>query len=316
VLRSPALLFVLKAVLAAVTLALVMHVASPAEAMEALRAARLWPLAVALSLVPVNVGLETYRWWRLVRRLNPDVRYLAALSAVLGGYPLGLLTPGRVGEYVGRAVLLDGVPRGQAAALTLGEKMATLAAVLLGGLAALAHFLATQAPPSPLWAPLAVFTTLWTGALLLALLYPSGARAALGVLLPFRRVRGALAAFDAIPQREAATLLGLSILRYGVFAGQFALLASAFAPEASGAALISGVALVLFAKSAVHSVTLGDLGIREGAAVYFLGIYGVGAGAAVNASLAVFALNLLLPALVGVPALLRMRVRRAAPLSA
>ena len=313
---SPALLFALKAVLAAVTLALVMRVADPAAALDALRHAEGWPLALALLLMPVNMGLETYRWWRLVRRLNPEVTYGAALGAVLGGYPLGLLTPGRVGEFVGRAALLEGVPSGQAAALTLGEKMATLAAVLLGGLAALMHFLATQAPPSPLWAPLAVFTTLWAGALLLAILYPSCARAVLGALLPFARVRRALAAFDAVPQREAATLLGLSVVRYGVFAGQFALLASAFAPEASGVALAAGVALVLFAKSAVHSVTLGDLGIREGAAVYFLGAYGVGAGAAVDASLAVFAINLLLPALVGVPALLRLRVRRAARASA
>ena len=310
---SPALLFALKAALAAVTLALVTRVAPPADALAALTNARVWPLAVALALAPANVGLETYRWWRLVRRLNPAVTYRDALGAVLGGYPLGLLTPGRVGEYVGRAALLRGVPAGQAAALTLGEKMATLAAVLVGGLAALAHFLTVVMPPSPLWWPLAVFSALWAGGLLLAILYPSGAGRALGAVLPFRRVREALRAFDAIPQREAGVLLGLSFVRYVVFAGQFALLAAAFAPEAAPAALAAGVALTLFAKSAVHSVTLGDLGIREGAAVYFLGAYGVAPGAAVDASLGVFAINLLMPALVGAPALLRLRLRREAP---
>ena len=307
---SPALLYLLKATLTVGTLVLVLRVVDAPEAWAALGHARLPLVLVALALVPANVGLEVYRWWRLVRRLRPGVRYRGALVAVLGGYPLGLLTPGRIGEYAGRAALLDGVPAGQAAALTFGEKMATLAAVLVGGLAALAHFLATRAAPSPLWPAVVVFAWLWTGVLLLAILHPSGAKKALTTLLPFRPVRRALDAFDAIPTREAAILLGLSFARYLVFASQFALLVLAFAPEAAVASAWAGVALVLFAKSAVHSVTLGDLGIREGAAVFFLGAYGVAAPAALDASLGVFVLNLLLPALVGVPFLLRLRLAR------
>jgi uncharacterized membrane protein YbhN (UPF0104 family) len=73
-----------------------------------------------------------------------------------------------------------------------------------------------------------------------------------------------------------------------------------------------GVALVFFAKSAIPQVTLGDLGVREGAAVFFLAAYGVGPAAALDASLALFGLNLLLPALVGAPFLLQLQLRRKA----
>lgn len=309
----PALLFVLKAVLAAVTLVFVVGLVEPRDMGLALQHARLVPVLFALSLLPLSVGLEAYRWWRLVRQVNEEVRYAEALGAVLGGLPLGLLTPGRVGEYVGRAALLDGVPGGQAAALTFAEKMATLSAVLVGGLFALAHFLTTIAGPSPLWPTVVVFTGLWTGSLLLALLYPSGARAVLNTVLPFAPIRRSLEAFDAISQREASILLVLSFARYVVFTGQFVLLVHAFAPDASLLAATAGVALVYFAKSAVHSITLGDLGIREGAAVFFLGAYGVPEAAALDASLAVFAVNLLLPALVGIPLLLRLRLRAPAP---
>ncbi|MEM1054178.1 MAG: lysylphosphatidylglycerol synthase transmembrane domain-containing protein [Bacteroidota bacterium] len=309
---SPALLFGLKAVLAAVTLAFVVQFVELDAMREAVSHANGWLVLTALALLPVSIGLETLRWWRLVRCVNPDVTYVSALVAVLGGYPLGLLTPGRVGEYVGRAALLQGIPGGQAAALTFGEKMATLAAVLVVGLVALAHFLGTVASPSPLWPAVAVFTTLWTGALLLALLFPSGARGVLGTLLPFAPVRRALDAFEAISRREAAVLIGLSFVRYAVFTGQFVLLTLAFAPDTSAFAATAGVALVYFAKSAVHSVTLGDLGVREGAAVFFLGAHGIPEAAALDASLAVFAINLLLPALVGTPLLLRLRLRAAA----
>lgn len=313
---SPALRFAIKAVLAAGALGTVVWLAEPAAMVQAFSHARLGPVLVALALVPVSLGLETYRWWRLVRCLNSDVTYGEALVAVLGGYPLGLLTPGRVGEYVGRSALLEGVPGGQAAALTFAEKMATLASVLVAGLAALAHFLSQMTEPSPLWPIIVTVSGLWTGTLLLALLYPGGARIALGTLLPFAPVRRALDAFEAIPPHEALRLLVLSFVRYGVFASQFVLLIRAFAPETSLLAATSGVALVYFAKSALHSITLGDLGVREGAAVYFLGAYGVAEGAALDASLSVFALNLLLPALVGVPLLLRLRLHRPSPVPA
>lgn len=312
----PALLFALKAALAAVTLGLLARYVDPAAMRTALAHARLAPVLAALGLMPVSVGLEAYRWWRLVRQVQPRTRYSEALVAMLGGYPLGLLTPGRVGEFVGRAALLRDVPPGQSAALTFGEKMATLAAVLVAGLIALVHFLRVHAGPSPLWPAVGVFTGLWTGALLLGLLYPSGARAALGTLLPFERVHRALRAFDAIPTREALILLALSFVRYAVFTSQFVLLVLAVAPETAPLAAAMGVAMVYFAKSAVHSITLGDLGVREGAAVFFLGAYGVPEAAALDASLGVFAINLLLPALVGVPLLLRLRLRSADPVPA
>lgn len=304
-------LFALKALLAAVALGLLVTQAHPAEVLARfVRANPLWALA-ALALMPVNVGLEAYRWWRLVRRLAPEVPYRQALVAVVGSYPLGLLTPGRVGDYVGRALYVRELAPGPSAALTFGERMATLAACLVGGLVALGPYLRTHAPPSPLWPTLTFATALGTGALLALLLFPDLARRVISTLVPIPAVRRALAAFGAIPRDEAATLVGLSGVRYLVFSAQFVCLVQAFAPGASWRGAALAVALTFYAKSAVPQVTLGDLGVRESASVFFLGAYGVGAAAALNASLAVFAVNLLLPALLGVPLLLRLRLRRA-----
>ena len=305
-------LFALKGVLAAVAIVLLVRLADPGAVWHAVTGAEIgWALA-ALALVPVNIGLEAYRWGRLVRRLAPDVRHRDALRAVVGSYPLGLLTPGRVGDYVGRAVYLRDISPGASAALTFGERMATLAACLVGGLIALGPYLQRTVEASPLWPGVVGVGALGAGALLLAILFPSVARVALGAVLPFTPVRRALAAFDRIPREESLVLLALSGLRYLVFSAQFVLLVQAFAPGTawSGAAL--GVALVFFAKSAVPQVTLGDLGVREGAAVFFLGAYGVAPAAALDASLALFAFNLALPALAGVPLLLRLRVERRA----
>ena len=310
---TPRRLFALKALLAAVALGLLVGRAHPAEvAARFLEASPLWALA-ALALLPANVGLEAYRWWRLVRHLAPEVSYGQALVAVVGSYPLGLLTPGRVGDYVGRALYVRELAPGASAALTFGERMATLAACLVGGLVALAPYLAAHAPPSPLWPALTFATALGTGALLALLLIPDLAQRVLSALVPVAAVRRALGAFGAVPRGEAAALVALSGLRYLVFSAQFVCLVQAFAPGAPWGGAALAVALTFYAKSAVPQVTLGDLGVRESAAVFFLGAYGVGAAAALNASLAVFAVNLLLPAVLGVPLLLRLRLRAPEP---
>ena len=310
--RAPRWLFALKGALAVAAVAALVWLSDPAEVWHAVRTADLRWMAAALLLVPVNIGLETYRWWRLVRRLAPEVRYRDALRAVVGSYPLGLLTPGRVGDYVGRAVFLRAIPPGASAALTFGERMATLAACLAGGLVALGPFLASQFEPSPLWTAVTVASLAATGGIVAGVLFPGLAQTVISTLLPFRPVRKAVAAFGQIPQEEGAVLLGLSALRYVVFSGQFVLLAHALAPEAPVWGAWAAVALVFFAKSAIPQVTLGDLGVRETVAVFFLGTIGVSAAAALDASLSLFAINLVLPALAGVPLLLRLRLARRA----
>ncbi len=300
--------YALKAVGAAVAVAVLVHLAHPADVLAALRGADARWALLALALLPLNLALESYRWARLVRCVAPEIPVRRAMAAVVAAYPVGLLTPGRVGDYVGRAVLLRGVPPGVSAALTFAERMATLAWCLAAGLVALGPYLAAHAVPSPAATALVAAAGGGTLALFAALLVPGLARAGLSAVLPFERIRRALSAFDRVPPVEAWRLVGLSGVRYLVFSAQFVLLVFAFAPEATLAGAALGVALTFFAKSAVPQVTLGDLGVRESAAVFFLGAYGVPAAAALDASLAVFVVNLVLPALAGLPLLWRARL--------
>ncbi len=305
----PRRLYVVKLLLTAGALAALVHLVDWRALVDAARDARpVWVLA-ALALLPVNLGLEAYRWHRLVRRLVPALRFRQSFAAVLSGYPLGLLTPGRVGDYVGRALYLRDVPPGPSAALTFAERMATLAACLVFGLAVLPAFVRAHVEAGVLaWTAVLGVALLGAAALLVLLVHPPLGRTVLTTLLPFRRLRRALRALDLFDGRDAAILLALSALRYGVFSTQFVLLIQAFAPGASWGGAYAGVVLVFFAKSAIPAITLGDLGVRESAAVFFLGAYGIAEAAAFNASLGVFAVNILLPALSGLVLLPRLRL--------
>ena len=302
----PLAFFLLKLTLAVATVAYLAHVVAFDEIAAAARSADARWIGLALVLLPANVGLEAYRWHRLVRRLVPAVRFRDTLAAVLSGYPLGLATPGRLGDYVGRAFYLRYTDKWALAALTFGERMATLVCSLAAGLVALVPFLLLTALPVLAWGTLLGAAAVATLAFGYLLLHPRVARHTLGAVLP-SRFAARLAVLDAFGRRDARILLALSALRYGVFSAQFVALVFAFDAAAPLVAAVLGVVLVFFAKSAIPSFTLADLGIREGAAVYFLGALGIVEAAAFNAAFLVFCINLLLPSLVGLPLVLKLR---------
>ncbi|PSQ80600.1 MAG: hypothetical protein BRD40_04260, partial [Bacteroidetes bacterium QS_1_65_9] len=92
------------------------------------------------------------------------------------------------------------------------------------------------------------------------------------------------------------------------YATQFVLLARAFSPDAPVGLLYGGVGLIFFAKHLIPSLTLMDVGIREGAAVFFLSTQlGLPQATAFNAAFFLFLLNLVAPAALGAPLLLRLR---------
>jgi uncharacterized membrane protein YbhN (UPF0104 family) len=301
-------LFAVKLGLAVATVVYVAHTVAWEEIWEASRAANGWWVATTLVLMPANVGLEAYRWHRLVRQIAPDVRYAQTLAAVLSGYPLGLVTPGRLGDYAGRSFYLRHAGKWELAALTFAERMATLACSLAVGFAALVPFLATRTDtPMLAWATVLYAGLFGAAFFVYLLLHPRTARRLLALVLPDRFARH-LAFLDAFDRRDAQSLLGLSAVRYGIFSAQFVCLVFAFDPTAAWLPAACGVALVFFAKSAIPSFTLADLGIREGAAVYFMGALGIAAAAAFNAALGLFCVNLLLPALAGLPFVLKLRL--------
>ncbi len=298
--------FLTKLALAVGTVVYVGYLVEWGAVAEAARSANVGWAAAALALMPANIGLEAYRWHRLVRRIAPGLRFRQTLAAVLSGYPLGLATPGRVGDYAGRALYLRFAGKWELVALTFAERMSTLACSLTVGLVALVPFLAMRtAAPEPLVAAVG-----WGGGAVVAffvwlVLHPGAARQLLLRLVP-RRLGHRLDVLKPFDERDARSLLALSALRYGLYSTQLAFLVFAFDPAALWLPTAAGVAIVFFAGSVIPTFTLADLGVREGAAVYFLGALGVDPAAAFNAALGLFCVNLVLPALVGVPLVLRL----------
>jgi len=91
----------------------------------------------------------------------------------------------------------------------------------------------------------------------------------------------------------------ISFLFYSCFLIQYALLVIGFSGNNNFFNYLWAGNLVMFAKTIIPPVSFAELGIREGASVFFLTYFGESQAAAFNASFFLFMINVLLPSLVG-----------------
>jgi uncharacterized membrane protein YbhN (UPF0104 family) len=281
-----------------------------AAILENLARAAPLPAAGAVLLAVPNVLLQSAKWWILVRDDLPGLSHGAALRSLLAGLPVGLATPGRVGEMARGALLGVGDPVRLSGAFILDK------ALNLGPLLAVSA-VGAFAVARPFWGPGAAAATS-AGFALAALghafvcLRPEAARSRL-------RGRGPgedslpgrfLGAFAAVRPDTSARALWLSAAFYATVLLQYVLLLRALAPDTSLGAATAAFAAICAAGSL--PITPGGLGTREAAAMVVLEPMGVPAAAAVNSSLLIFGLNVVAPALIGIPVLARGRRESAA----
>ena len=244
----------------------------------------------ALTLVPVNWGLESFKWAELM----PWGKLASRFRQVLYGTAWSLIGPLRLGAVVGRVAAVHPRQRGQAvrafATASVSQWWCTITAA---GLALLAtDWWLLSAPVLGLsavvlglffgWSPTFwkwIRNTRWTRQWRVA-----------------RRIAS-------IRRRRA---LSLSILRYLVMLAQFVLLLWAFGHLDHGdiadqvmAQLVGGAGMWGLTSLAPFPL-LGDLGLREAAAMLTLPApLPADATAIVGATLSLWVINLLLPAIVG-----------------
>jgi uncharacterized membrane protein YbhN (UPF0104 family) len=263
------------------------------QALAAAMAGRQWLLlAAAAVLMPLNLSLEA---WKL-RVLGSSATLREGWRAVLAGMSLGIFTPNRAGEYAGR--VLSAAPGRRAAMLAhtwIGRAAQMLPTLAAGGLAGLA--LAPDWPfPVPAAASWLTLGLAAGGALLLLSGWKYAAR--------WRPLRGSLADVRGFSVRM---VLVFSVLRYAVFSVQYVLILHALGAQGDAVFLLSLTSLLFFVKSLIPFMSVAELGIRESVALWLLPQFGIGPAAALGSAFLLYLINLVLPALMGLPELLRRR---------
>ena len=297
-----------------------------AEFRERLTVAPLWiPLSI-VALVPVNLGLEALKFAALLpQERRPGLG--ESLARVCAGLTVGVFTPNRVGEYLGRLTRARPGERGATVVATVLGGAAQWLPLLWGGAAAALAWPLLGGGTSPLrgWhlgAAVAVGVLLIVGFLRLGRVVAWVTRAsgryetrlrgrrASALLTTSRAQLLTLGRAASSRRRELGAALAISWLRYGVYVSQLALAFAYCGLEAAPAAALAGTAAILLAQTFLPVPAVVQALARIELARLLWGRYAPNEVGLATASLLIFVLNLGLPALVGLGVILRSDVSR------
>lgn len=272
----------------------------------------LGPLAVVvLLMVPVNWGLEALKWRMLVAPVA-TVSRARAFAATIAGTSVGLITPNRTGEFLGRVLFLP--PQGRVAAgfaTALGSIAQFVITLVAGGIGLV--WLAVRPDLVP-WSgngyilALATLTATVAGGALVLYVFPGYLRQLI-LLVPFlHRLEKASAVLIGFSRSALLGILALSALRYLVFLLQFVLLLRVFQSGVPVAGALVGIPVIYLISTLVPTVMLTEVGVRGSAAVALLGPLGGSDGAVLLATFTLWLVNLVFPAVIGSVLILAARI--------
>jgi len=258
-------------------------------------------LYAAMALIFLNLWFQWYRWHHLLNDSGLKVSGGESWRSLLGGMPLGLITPGRVGE-AGRAFFLNQGTRLELVSMVFIDKLYAFGPILIGGGWALIFVVGHKLGYAPfLFVPLLAVGLLISVIVTAVAVHPQWIKSVLvqfSLLFPNRdKFKVVIAAVSRLQPEAAGRLSRGSLGLYAIYMLQFVFLVRAFETLSWHAALIAAGAAML-AKTLLP-ISFADLGVREGAAVYFFSFWGCSRVAAFNGALLLFFLNVLIPAVLG-----------------
>jgi uncharacterized membrane protein YbhN (UPF0104 family) len=270
-------------------------------------------MILVLTLMLVNWGIESGKWKYMIGKIE-KVGFFKSFYAVLAGVAVSSFTPNRVGEYFGRVFVLDRASRFEGTLITVLGSMSQLLVTLLTGSAGLLIFIPFWPGPHSfingylfyILTTVVVLLNLMLVGLFLNISFLTTLREKI-LKTRLKRLRKFFRVFAFYHSRELLTVLGLSFLRYIVFATQFYLLLRLFSVTVPYPEALMIISLIYFVMAIIPTVLITELGIRGSVSLYFFGIYFIGSGADLDtmnfgvfaASTLLWIINVAAPAVIG-----------------
>ncbi len=242
-------------------------------------------ILIAFALMPVNWLLEAYKWREL---LSPFVKINigTSLKAVLCGLPAGIITPARVGEWLGRPACLDGKYRNQGIIATSVGSAIQQVITIITGLIFLFGFIDSKSRHSYVLFAILMLVLIFVFVTLL-------------FLNRDRIDRKPFVYFFDYSTKNLFAAFCLGALRYFVFSSQFVLILLAFVPQTGILELYAVVAIMYLLLNILPVANAFDLGVRSAVSIIVAGFFAIDELKIVFATAIIWIINLVLPTIVG-----------------
>jgi hypothetical protein len=279
---------------------------------------------LVLLLIPVNLALEAFKWKMLIDKLE-RVSFNRAFTAVLSGISVSMIMPNRVGDYLGRVFILQKESHIKGILVTLIGSLSQLLTTFFAGCVALAFSLrlffdfdlSVHAGLS--FGFLALLFSVFTFAMLLYFNVSLLKYMAAGIF-PKRKEKllRYIDVFSLYNRLELLKVLMLSMLRFVVFSMQYYLLLLITGFDMGYPEAMMLISLTYLFLAIIPTIALTELSVRGSVAIYIFGLYftnnvfwnNAGATAVFTASSVLWIMNLVVPALLGIVFVYRLRFFR------
>ena len=259
-------------------------------------------LLLAVILIFINWGIETWKWKLLVSSIRP-IKFFTAYKAVLSGVSFSVSLPNRIGEYIGRMLYQPEGGRLKTIALAIVGSIAQLLATLLWGIAGLIILrkeLLQAYPQFVIWYQFIIYGLLF---ILLALsVFYFYVSSVISFFKPWLRNHHFLYLVEALQNFNVsflAKLFFLSSLRYGVFLLQYIVVFYFFGVQVAAAVIVPVMSVVFLALAVIPSIALIEVGLRGEVSLRLMGLFSMNSLGIGLTSVTIWFINLILPAIIG-----------------
>jgi len=249
------------------------------EILTAIKQSNVYLIVLTFLISFLNIYLQFYKWKitaNVVLQENDNSKIWLSLFY---GFSAGIFTPARIGEYFGRALVFKNHSLLRVTLATLLDKLFLLLLVAFFGSISSILFI-------HYYYQVTFYLTAGLFLLVFALFYLffwmifndkfwdnvlfTKLRDSIKLHWLFEKVK----VFRKLDKKYATKMLFISFVFYLCFLVQYAVLVAAFSNHTNYFEYLWAGNLIMFAKTIIPPVSLGELGIREGASVFFITLLG------------------------------------------
>lgn len=248
-------------------------------------------LLLVFLLMPVNWLLEAFKWKTLTSQLE-SISATVSLKSVLAGITSSLFTPNRVGDFLGKIMSLKKENRNRGISLSFYGSYIQLLVTLVFGVIGLSLLKTKGIFHIPSCALILSYFIVILSILLLIFTNK------LSHIIPDKFIM-INQVFKSINMVQKINIIIYSVARYITFSIQFYLLLIFFGVKITILNAAIAISSIYFLTSIIPTITLAELGIREVTSIEILQHFDNAYVAILYATLSLWIVNLVLPAIVG-----------------
>lgn len=262
-------------------------------------------LLLVLCLMPINWGIESYKWKTITDQVE-RVSYSTALKSVFSGICVGNIAPGRAMEFLAKIVFFKSENRPSITLLHFINGMFQMLITVTVGVISIAYKLNKNNQSSNF-----IYVVLAGGICMIlffcwVILNVSVIQQKLKFIKWFRKMDGAQN--TQFSKALLLKLISFSIIRYLVFTTQFYLIYNALSPQNDMAQTFMSIAAYFMLTSLIPMISVIEPAIRAAIALFVFNNAADNTVIVVLSSTFVWIINVVIPSIIGYIIILKEKI--------